>query len=467
MRVVIAARLSRLGGNGQDGIGIETQDQRAREWAEREGHEVIAVVADTKSGTVAPWDRKYLKPWVTDSALMARYDAILAYKNDRLSRGMWSDEARIRQWAEDHGKRLMIVDGPQWPPRNDGDEWSWEAMSKMARKEWEAIRERSMRAQQELKSRGSLIGRPPFGYTTGGERYARYLVPTDEGLLIVPQIYARVIKGESLPAIGRWLDAEGVKPTSGTRWWPKSLGELIRNPTYRGQRCEQDPKTKRYGRMLHKCEPIVDAATWKRANDNLDARPKRGKVYAKDRAMLSGALRCPVCDDSPMYPIKAGRGNTHLYYRCSGRGPQRKGCGLMVQAAKVDAAVDGFFTQYDLPVTKLVPQAIPDHEPELQTLRYDKQQVALKGLSRDEERAEMDRIWAEIERIENLIKEEEEAGPAEPEEEETDEFYSEIWAALTTPERGPWLVATGSKVTASKTEVTVRLANGYESTVAI
>src|SRR5690348_7350986 len=129
LRLVLAARLSRKGGNGEDGLGIETQDKRGREWAERQGYVVVAVAADTKSGTVAPWDRKNLRPWVIDPALMATYDGILAYKNDRLSRGCWSDEARIRQWAEEHGKVLVIVDGPQWPPRHDGDEWAWEAMA--------------------------------------------------------------------------------------------------------------------------------------------------------------------------------------------------------------------------------------------------------------------------------------------------------------------------------------------------
>jgi len=128
-----------------------TSATRSREFAERGGHEVVAVVADTKSGTVAPWDRPNLKPWVTDPALMNWYDAILAYKNDRLSRGGWNDEAQICQWAEAHGKLLMIVDGPCWPPRNDGDRWSWEATSIRARKEWEDGWERPMRAQGELR----------------------------------------------------------------------------------------------------------------------------------------------------------------------------------------------------------------------------------------------------------------------------------------------------------------------------
>jgi hypothetical protein len=101
---------------------------------EREGMTVVGVVADTKSGTVAPWDRKNLKPWVTEPEKMAMYDAVVAYKTDRWSRGTQEDFTRIEFWATQNGKRLIIVDGPQYPARADrfdSDYWQWQA-EKMA-----------------------------------------------------------------------------------------------------------------------------------------------------------------------------------------------------------------------------------------------------------------------------------------------------------------------------------------------
>ena len=94
-------------------IGIDTQDEKSRAFCERAGITVVHVAADTKSGTVAPWDRKHLKPWVTDPEKMRGYDAIVAYKTDRLSRGTQEDFTRIEFWATSNGKRLIIVDGPQ------------------------------------------------------------------------------------------------------------------------------------------------------------------------------------------------------------------------------------------------------------------------------------------------------------------------------------------------------------------
>src|ERR1700730_186451 len=95
VRALIAARLSKLQRGGQQGIGIETQDEKSRSFCEREGMTVVGVVADTKSGTVAPWDRKNLKPWVTEPEKMAMYDAVVAYKTDRWSRGTQEDFTRI------------------------------------------------------------------------------------------------------------------------------------------------------------------------------------------------------------------------------------------------------------------------------------------------------------------------------------------------------------------------------------
>jgi len=119
VRALIAARLSRLQQDGRQGIGIDTQDEKSRAFCEREGMTIVEVVADTKSGTVAPWDRKNLKPWVTDPERISMYDAVVALKTDRVSRGTQEDFTRIEYWATEHGKRLIIVDGPQYPARAD------------------------------------------------------------------------------------------------------------------------------------------------------------------------------------------------------------------------------------------------------------------------------------------------------------------------------------------------------------
>src|SRR5260370_39348186 len=154
VRALIAARLSKLQRGGQQGIGIDTQDEKSRAFCEREGMIVVGVVADTKLGTVAPWDRKNLKPWVTEPEKMAMYDAVVAYKTDRWSRGTQEDFTRIEFWATQHGKRLIIVDGPQYPARADrfdSDYWQWQAGEMAPRPGWGVGRGRGLRAPGALR----------------------------------------------------------------------------------------------------------------------------------------------------------------------------------------------------------------------------------------------------------------------------------------------------------------------------
>src|SRR5580704_787209 len=149
MRLILAARLSQTM-RGQ--TGNDTQDMDARDWAKDAGHQIVATVADRKSGTAAMWDRPKLRPWVTDPDLMAQYDGIVAAKQDRLSRADWSDEARIRLWAEEHGKTLFIVDrNLQWPPRNADDRERWSNGAEQARREWENTSKRYRRMQTFLR----------------------------------------------------------------------------------------------------------------------------------------------------------------------------------------------------------------------------------------------------------------------------------------------------------------------------
>ena len=83
-RVLVAARLSRVTDQGQS--RIERDDEAAEKWATgREGCTIVAVSKDAGvSGGTSPWKRPQLGPWLTDPALIARYDEIVASSIDRL-----------------------------------------------------------------------------------------------------------------------------------------------------------------------------------------------------------------------------------------------------------------------------------------------------------------------------------------------------------------------------------------------
>lgn len=460
MRVIVAARLSRKQADGQQGIGIETQDERGRQWAGANGHEVVAVAADTKSGTTAPWDRPVLRPWVSDPAKLALYDGIVAYATDRISRGTDQDFSRIEAWAADHGKKLIIAnggDGIWYPARGDSDYWQWAATKREARREWESITRRTRDAQQRLRGQGWLVGPAPWGYGVAGPKYGRHLVPNDPGREYIPAIFARCAGdvpgsdgrpgGWSLPRIAAWLTSQGVRPPGrSTSWGPTTVAAIIRRRAYMGYH-------EMSGGTVHRCEALVPADVWRRANDALTARAgvKRGHSDPETRPMLSGVLYCPRCG-SGMHRMWArgwGGADRVPYYHCSGRQAPGRKCGNMVQCALADAAVDQIAARtFKAPV--LAARTVPgeDHSAELEEIRYQIQRLGSRDLPDDAYDAELSRLRAERDRLAALP-----AVPARVVEEPTGQTYAELWEALSTPERGPWLAAKGFRAEADKTMV--------------
>ena len=463
---------------GDDVInGIQTQDQKSAEWARQEGHVIVHVTRDRNvSGAIAPWERPELGPWLTEPEKLVQYDGIVAYDVARISREYF-DLAWLWKWAEQNHKKLYVIkERLRWPDNRDGTLWG--IAVERAYEERQEIIERVTRELSALMEVGKLHGRPPFGYASAGDKYDRRLVPTGEGRTYVPQIFEHCIEGWSLKKIADWLTADGVKPASGV-WWARSIAGLIKNPVYKGHRCKQevvppdeveerDSKAVRYrygsswvvaprleyGKTIHHCEPLVDAAIWKRANEAPATRPKRGHTDRENRAMLAEALSCPFCEDSPMYRHRSpSEGRILLYYRCTGRGNARRSCGNMVRMELVDAAVNEVMAStFDIPVMEhvIVYGNEADIEAELERINFELKQLAAQGLPWDEEDRERARLRTEHERVANteLIDDRVELV-------ETGDTYLELWERLDPSERGPWLVEHGVQVTASKDRVTV------------
>jgi DNA invertase Pin-like site-specific DNA recombinase len=120
-----------------------------------------------------------LKPSSVTGSL-ALFDAVIAYKADRLSRGEDTDWSRIETWAADHGKTLVLVDSStciRYPARDDSDRWQWMSAKTQAGKEWNGIRERIIRSTCRIMRDGYWVGRSLFGYAIEGDRCRKTLVP--------------------------------------------------------------------------------------------------------------------------------------------------------------------------------------------------------------------------------------------------------------------------------------------------
>lgn len=428
------------------------------------------VAADVRSGSVPPWDRPHLRQWVAcgcgwcrdqddkrgvperrrayDKSKITRFDGVLAFKMDRLSRGDDQDFALIEGWASHHGKRLVIVDGPQFPSRGDSDYWQWAAQKREAFKELENIKERAARGRAKLTENRAAIGKAPFGYEISGEKYHKTITPTPEGRELVPEAFDRIISGESMGRVAAWLTGQ-----TGREFRRKSVRDLIYCATYVGERRNAR------GVTVLTCEPVLvtdggkpDWGRFRAAQKLLSTHPKRGP-RSPGVLLGGGILHCgaPGCT-ARMYRHAASNGKQrYQYYQCA------RECGGRSRLDFADMAVDALITQtQDRPVTEVTLIPGKDYEAEKAAVREALDQLPRLGLDRRAEQAERERLWAEQDRLEEL-----EPVLASYDYVETGEgTYSQVWARLDTEGRSTFLARQRFRVFATKDWVRLERGEG-------
>jgi DNA invertase Pin-like site-specific DNA recombinase len=209
-------------------------------------------------------------------------------------------------------------------------------------------------AYDQIRANGGTVSRAPWGYVTEGPKLNRRLVPTDLCKTYIPLVFQRCIDGDSCLTIAKWLVAEQVPTTTGKTWHEGSVRDLIKNGTYAGRRMRRAKKGETRTTFQHCPEAaVIDMDTFKRANDALKNRDKRGPRSPRTNTVkpLLAKLRCLRCG-SPMYRHQNWhtRNRTERYlYRCFGRAPQRKGCGNTVPLAETELIVSALFVTSDEP----------------------------------------------------------------------------------------------------------------------
>ena len=248
---------------------------------------------------------------------------LVCWRSNRLERRGPEALFRLLRQVKDAGGRIESTTEPMLGTEDLSGE-ALTALGAVMDKQFSAkLSEDTLRAITNIKASGHVYnGNVPWGFEVEGPKYEKTMAPTDLCRQYVPQIFERCIKGKSLRTMAAWLDAEHVPTKRGGKWNEGSVRWIIRNRAY-----------VEYG--------IIRPSIYDRANAALKNHPKRGP--AKNPPMLAN-LRCARCADkgidSPMYRIPASRGSGRkLFYRCTGRGPQRKGCGNMVPLEATDQIV--------------------------------------------------------------------------------------------------------------------------------
>jgi site-specific DNA recombinase len=398
-------------------------DSDARFRAERNGHEVIAAVADKISGRTSPFNRPNLGLWLTEPHLITRYDGIVVSKLDRLSRGQdWG----IRAWAEQHGKKLIVV-SPElsWPPE-PGDTATavvWDALANVASAEWEAASARYARMQAHLRDMKSFVGRPPFGFRIVGEAKSKALEIDPVQATAITEVVAMYMVGKSLRHLCAYLDAQGISTRRGGTWVPKTLSDVLRNPVLAGRRTDAN------GRTILRVPPILNLDTWRKLQAEIDRRASKKGAVRAGTPMLGGVVVCHNCG-GPMYRLRAqnvrtdGTKQYNVYYRCWGTDTAPSKCKNMYPLKDLDAWVDRRMARIKLPRYEILVTPGDGHEYEIYEVERDLRELDLDAPDYDERHAA---LRAERARLRALP-----ATPDKVDRRKTGDTIGRYWATLQT-----------------------------------
>ncbi len=314
MRVATYCRIST--DEERQPFSLEAQTDRLASYvASQPGWNIVRSFADQMSGKTL--DRPALQQALAD-ARQGRFDLLLVFKVDRLARSTLG-LARILEDLEAAGVVFRSSSEP-FDTGTAAGRMMVQMLGVFGEFEREMIVERTRMGLAKKASKGEWTGgTPPFGYRYDSDR--RVLEPTDEESALVHRVFTLYADRRwGSAAIARWLNDTCRTTRRGARWTPKTVLDVLRNPTYVGAlpfRGEVHPGSH---------ELIVDPELFDRVQAILKERGQNYPLRSSNSTayVLTSLMRCGRCGHGFVGTAAHGRGGTtYRYYSCFSR--QRHG----------------------------------------------------------------------------------------------------------------------------------------------
>ena len=356
-RAAIYARVSDKSQDAEDKTSISEQISDMESHCERRGLDIVARYQEVGRG----WSKKRpeFQRMLAD-ARQGRFDTIVCWKSDRLSRGMYP-AAALMEVIEAHRINLEAV-------MDAIDMKTFGLMAAIGKIELDNFRERSSMGKRGSAKQGRIpISNVPYGYCIGGDGRPEVVEAEAEVVRRVYRMYVR--NGKGAPAITRQLNADGVPlAKEGKRWYDGTIHRILSNETYKG--------TWWYGKARYVSTeegvqvydqpeeewiavpfpPLVDEETWEKARVLRRKRWTKAGRNTKVFYLLQHMMRCSECGF-----LMGGSANTkkevkrngklykyelnppRRYYRCYGYQQMRLQCRPkpMIRAERLESLVWG------------------------------------------------------------------------------------------------------------------------------
>ncbi|NAS19407.1 recombinase family protein [Clostridium butyricum] len=324
-----AAFYGRFSSNNQREESIDAQSRATKEFAQKNGYEIVAEYADkAKSGTS---DKRPEFLQMIKDAEKGNFECIIVHKLDRFSRDKY-DSASYKRKLKQYGVRLISVterldDSPESIILESVIEGMAEYFSKnLARETLKGLKENAYKTMH-------TGGLPPLGYDVDSDK--KYILNPREAES-VKLIYEMCIAGSSRSEIINELNERGFKTKVGTIFKTNSIHSILTNEKYTGvyvynKTAKKDAFGKRNGhaykdeseiiRIEGGMPAIVSKEDFEKVQEILKLRKKKpGSNKAKENYLLTGLIRCGCCN-KPYQGNRRHAKNKPMYvsYRCSFR----------------------------------------------------------------------------------------------------------------------------------------------------
>ena len=222
-RAAIYARVSDKSQDTEDKTSISEQIVEMEAYCEKKGLTITARYQEVGRG--GSKNRPEFQRMLAD-ARSGRFDTIVCWKSDRLSRGMYP-AAALMEVVEAHQIGLEAV-------MDTIDLKTFGIMAIVGKIELDNFRERASMGKRGAAKQGRVpTSKLPYGYRIGDDRRPEVVEPEAE---IVRRIFHMYLhEGLGTHSIAVQLTDEGIpSPRSKNHWWPSHVHYMLANATYTG-----------------------------------------------------------------------------------------------------------------------------------------------------------------------------------------------------------------------------------------
>jgi site-specific DNA recombinase len=286
---------------------LDTQRQRAAHL----GLKIVAEFTDDGIGA-SRHSRGKVRPGFVAAVDYLRQHPIEVFSTWELSRAtrrlrVYSD---LMELCEDRGTYLLVGDRI-YDPLDPTDQMVLGMTAVQDSAEVARLRERVLRGVASTAAQGRPHGRNVYGYERIYDQRTRALIEVREHPEqgpVIREMVQRTLAGVSANQIIRDLNARGITHTSGARFNPPDVTEMLSKPTYRGMRSH-------HGTLIPAIWPaLIQPDEWVALNRILSNR-NRGIHKTTAKHLLTGVAMCARCERAMYVDIKKGK-ITQGHYHC-------------------------------------------------------------------------------------------------------------------------------------------------------